>query len=116
MSDVPSVVILKPSYVAEKGDTITIECNVESNLNVISVYWLHNISGVVTTIYGSGTTKYSGSSPLVPSLTVSDVDFIDIGLYTCIAENSIGTGTSAPVLLNVIERVRGMIIYMGGKK
>ena len=69
----------------------------------------------MTTIYGSETTKYSGSSPLVPSLTVSNVDFTDIGLYTCIAENNIGTGTSAPVLLNVIERVRGMIIYMGKK-
>ena len=116
VSDVPSVVILKPSYVAEKGDTITIECNVESNLNVISVYWLHNISGVVKTIYGSETTKYSGSSPLVPSLTVSGVDFTDIGLYTCIAENSIGTGTSASVPLNVIERVRGTIYYLYREK
>jgi hypothetical protein len=76
----------------------------------ISVYWLHNISGVVKTIYGSETTKYSGSSPLVPSLTVSGVDFTDIGLYTCIAENSIGTGTLL-VQENGVPRESGILTH-----
>ena len=102
----PSVVIIKPSYTVENEESLRIECVVESNLQVQAVFWIHNNSGLVKTIYGNET-GYSGSLPISPSLTISNIDFEHKGWYTCLAVNEIGTGSSAPVIVNVIERIRG---------
>ncbi|XP_052062340.1 hemicentin-1-like [Mytilus californianus] len=109
VSDVPSVVILKPSYIVENEDSVTIECIVESTIEIDNVYWIHNSSGEIKTIYGNSTDdKYSGSSPKVPSLTITSSDFSDEGLYTCIAVNDIGPGSSAAVFVDIVEKIRDL--------
>ncbi|CAG2234906.1 HMCN [Mytilus edulis] len=109
VSDVPSVVILKPSYIVENEDSFTIECIVESTIKINNVYWIHNSSGVIKTLHGNSTDdRYSGSSLFVPSLTITYAEFSDEGQYTCVAVNDIGSGSSAAVFVDIVAKIRDL--------
>ncbi|XP_063428599.1 hemicentin-1-like isoform X2 [Mytilus trossulus] len=98
----PTVIVPQPSYSITIGDSITLVCNVTSNLPVTSVQWERNIGGSVTTITSTtNTNKYSGSTPTTPSLTIFNGAQSNSGDYTCFATNSVGTGQSTGTTLSV---------------
>ncbi|RUS78515.1 hypothetical protein EGW08_013727, partial [Elysia chlorotica] len=83
-------------------------CTVSATPAPTDVFWTRAGSGRVDT-ENSGTTdqglsKLSGGSVDSPSLVIRSVDRGDAGAYTCVARNSIGTGSSPTVTLTVTYR------------
>ena len=73
-----------------------------SNLPITNIFWQMNIAGTTTTITSdTNTIKYSGSTSNNPSLEIFNTDLNDTGEYTCFASNSVGTGESSVITLNV---------------
>ncbi|XP_062608381.1 uncharacterized protein LOC134270209 [Saccostrea cucullata] len=80
------------SMTVSVGSPAIIYCTVSGS--VLSVFWQYQKSGVTTNVDITNTTKYSGSTPTRPSLTIYNVQISDVGNYRCLAINSIGTGQS----------------------
>ncbi|XP_061180375.1 uncharacterized protein LOC133188916 [Saccostrea echinata] len=85
-------VIIGQSLTVSVGSSATITCSVSGNVS--SVFWQYQRSGVTTNVDIANTTKYIGSNPTTPSLTIHDVQISDVGNYRCLAVNSVGTGQS----------------------
>lgn len=90
-------------YTVQHASSVTLTCFVEVNEEypVYYVYWEHNNAGVITKI-DNGTKGMSGSTVETPSLTILFTTPSESGLYVCAATNSIGTGNTSPITLNVI--------------
>ncbi|XP_052061302.1 hemicentin-1-like [Mytilus californianus] len=104
IGDIPTVVILNPPYTVSYGETITIQCQVTATPSANNIIWTKTINGVDTLInVASSNGKYSGSTVDSPSLTITNANIKnDEGNYVCSATNSLGTGQSASVFLDVI--------------
>ncbi|XP_071159618.1 hemicentin-1-like isoform X13 [Mytilus edulis] len=99
---VPTVQVQQPSYSVTTGSSVTLVCTVTSTLTVNDVYWQRNINGNIAQIRSTtNTNKYSGSNSGTPSLTIFNADQSDVGIYTCFATNSVGTGQSTTTQLSV---------------
>ncbi|XP_063405028.1 uncharacterized protein LOC134688340 [Mytilus trossulus] len=103
----PTVTIPQSSYSVIIGSSVTLTCNVTSDLDIISVTWRRTTENnseplFITVLSGEiSSSKYSGSNSSSPSLTISYVDKQDQGAYTCIATNEDGTGNSSATFLIV---------------
>ncbi|VDI76862.1 hemicentin [Mytilus galloprovincialis] len=103
---VPTVQVQQPSYSVTTGSSVTLVCTVTSTLTVNDVYWQRNIGGNIAQIRSTtNTNKYSGSNSGTPSLTIFNADQSDVGIYTCFATNSVGTGQSTTTQLSVTGTV-----------
>lgn len=112
----PTVTIPKSSYSVIIGRSVTLTCNVTSDLYITSVTWRRITENnseplFITVLPGEiSSSKYSGSNSSSPSLTISYADKQDQGAYTCIATNEDGTGNSSATFLVVRGRFKESII------
>ena len=81
------------------GESITLECTVESNPEHTSVNWKQLINGIYRSIIFSE--KYGGSTVASPSLTINSVEKKLAGSYVCTAANANGLGVSTQINLVV---------------
>ena len=98
----PNVTIGSTNYQALVGSSQILECNITADPAVDSVYWEVEVGGLVMTINTSDTSKYSGSTPTDPSLTINSIAFSDEGNYKCYTTNIAGTSNSSQAALDVI--------------
>ncbi|CAG2239189.1 HMCN [Mytilus edulis] len=100
---VPIVQISFLRYEVNFSSSITLGCSVVSNPALLQVYWRKTLGGTTSNIdvTNSGG-KYSGSTLLIPSLTINNAALSDEANYTCYATNSVGTGQSATTSLDVV--------------
>lgn len=81
---------------------MTLQCLVTSTLDVSTVYWTRQGKQFTRTIkFTTDANKYSGTTPITPSLTIFNAGQNDVGIYTCYATNGVGTGRSATTVLDV---------------
>ncbi|OWF35465.1 Hemicentin-1 [Mizuhopecten yessoensis] len=97
---IPNVQVTQASYSVTKGGTITLECTVSGVPAATSVSWKRTSGGTETTV-STSPAKYSGSTPTVPSLTITGAESVDAATYVCTATNSVGAGTSTQTSLSV---------------
>ncbi|CAC5377795.1 HMCN [Mytilus coruscus] len=98
---IPVVNITKSQYSVTVGSSVIMVCTVSANPVHTLVYWQKDVNGVATNINLSQTSKYSGSTMTSPSLTILNAVIADQGYYKCSAQNSVGTGTSSQIFLDV---------------
>ncbi|KAK3107564.1 hypothetical protein FSP39_017383 [Pinctada imbricata] len=103
LGSVPSVFIPVTSYTGIHGNQVTLACTITSQPPAYSVKWKRILSGGgTTTLDPSGSSKYSNGNPVIPSLTITDLDQSDEGNYFCEAANVVGTGVSSTTFLDVV--------------
>ncbi|XP_071134354.1 uncharacterized protein [Mytilus edulis] len=106
----PIVTIPQSSYSVIIGDTVTLACNVTSDLDFVDfVSWEKRNADLPELILdfnkiSSLSTKYSGSNYSTPSLTIFNVDKSDEGNYMCFAAGYDGIGNSSVIVLTVVGR------------
>jgi hypothetical protein len=83
------------------GNDVTLVCIITSTLSYTEVKWVKAVNNVRKGVVIDGS-KYSGSTVNSPSLTIHRVDSSDVGYYTCYGSNSVGTGQSQEVHLDVV--------------
>ncbi|GFO02841.1 titin [Plakobranchus ocellatus] len=102
VTSIPTVSVSPPpSSVTEGSSQLTLTCTVTSSPAPTSVAWL---KGGVTLVTSNNPSKYQGGTVVNPSLTIRNVERSDAGAYTCVVTNSVGTGSSGAVQLNVVYR------------
>ena len=77
-------------------ETTTLTCEVTSDPMHSSVQWLKNFQIIATDNH-----TYIGGTLASPSLRINDVRYEDEGNYICTATNSVGTGRSSAIMLQV---------------
>ena len=80
----PSITVPTQEYQLAPGTDMNLACTVQASPVATVVYWKKN---GVTISPGSGVTLAS------PSLTISNADESDLGIYECCAENTFNTVT-----------------------
>jgi hypothetical protein len=98
--DPPTVTVPEREYVVEVGNEITLECGVEANPPESTAYWRKLVNGEWIDV-DTSVSRYSPVSPFSPSLTITNVDTSDEGMYKCFADNEVGTGASQQTSLRV---------------
>lgn len=90
-------------YEVPYGNSVKLKCIVKTNgkFPVKNINWHFNNTGVITTI-NSSTQGIAGSSLKNPSLSILFATTSESGVYTCLATNTIATGTSSPIIMSVI--------------
>ncbi|CAG2238632.1 unnamed protein product [Mytilus edulis] len=84
--DILQTTISKEYYVAIKGQDITLECKIKTELPNRDLSWLKGSN----MLRSYRIEKYSGGSLSEPSLTIKNIDRNDAGYYTCKLENAFG--------------------------
>ncbi|XP_069107388.1 basement membrane-specific heparan sulfate proteoglycan core protein-like [Argopecten irradians] len=107
--NVPTVTISQAAYTVITGQTVTLGCTVSASPPHTSVYWQRIDSGVTTTLNIDGI-KYSGSTVISPSLTITSAGSNDASDYTCSATNAVGTGTSGQTTLTVTGGIPAVLV------
>ena len=86
----PVVTIAPVNVTVNETDEVIIRCSYESNpSNLVKVRWYHNGKMIDTM-----ESRYEGGSLRQPSLKIRSVTKTDIGTYSCVLENDLGSGTS----------------------
>ncbi|XP_052081097.1 hemicentin-1-like [Mytilus californianus] len=98
---IPTVKIARKSYKIHRGQNVTIECNITSTPNHTDVYWLKTSNGLSSKVK-THTQRVHGGTVAVPSLTILNTGTNDSRLYTCYAQNIVGTGSSEYTNLTVV--------------
>ena len=89
------------AYTAVIAQPITLLCAIVANPDANTVFWQKtDAQGNYRTVPLVGN-KYSGSNVNFPSLTIQDSHTSDAGNYRCAATNSVGTGYSSAIRLDV---------------
>ncbi|KAJ8034743.1 Protein turtle-like B [Holothuria leucospilota] len=96
----PAFVISMPSHIyAARGEPVSIPCNSDAKPSVLRVLWRRNQREIAV----SQSSRYSIAEDF--SLTIHDTQYSDVGAYSCIPYNTVGTdGPSDAAVLRVIER------------
>lgn len=99
---VPTVSVLQSSYSVSPGNTVILQCLINSTLPVTYVYWERYIEGITKIIsFTTDTNKYSGSTSTTPSLTIFHASQSDAGNYKCFANNGVGKGHSTTTSMSI---------------
>ncbi|OWF54256.1 Hemicentin-1 [Mizuhopecten yessoensis] len=119
VQDVPTVTVSAGNLIVTAGDNVTLGCNVTGYPNVTEVYWQRMVNGGEPETLAINGVDYTGVTLDDPSLTIITVDIADGAVYTCRANNSLGTGRSAYVNLMVqdvptVTVSSGNLIVMAG--
>lgn len=89
-------------YSVNIGNSITLQCNVQSNPLHTNVKW-QKIDGNGNAVDVDMTNnRYTGSKVNSPSLIISNTISGDQGGYICLATNIVGTGQSRQTFLTVV--------------
>ncbi|XP_067674212.1 hemicentin-1-like isoform X2 [Haliotis asinina] len=96
----PRVSSLDEALIADTGDDVTILCTIDANPNVTSVTW-NMLNGSSKEPVDMSDSRYTGSTPVSPSLSIDSLIPDDAGRYQCEGENAIGPGTGSYVTLTV---------------
>jgi hypothetical protein len=83
------------------GNDVTLVCTITSIPSYNEVKWDKGMHGIPTEVV-IDSNKYTGSTVNTPSLTIHSADSSDVGYYTCYGTNSVGTGQSQEVHLDVV--------------
>lgn len=97
-SDVPKVDVPLTSYTVDHGNDVSLSCTVYSLPQHTSVYWIKETERGKL-VLNHGTTGTIGMTVGNPSLSLKPAATTDSGLYTCLAFNVIGTGSSRTITL-----------------
>ncbi|XP_076095861.1 basement membrane-specific heparan sulfate proteoglycan core protein-like [Mytilus galloprovincialis] len=109
-----TVTVPQSSYSVNYGQSVQLVCTVSGTPAVRNVYWQKIANNVQTNINSNtNLNKYSGSITGTPSLTILNADINDVGLYTCYATNSVGTGQSQQTQLSVVGNVPSVTVGQG---
>lgn len=104
-SDIPLVDVILTTITVKHGDDVALLCTVDSIPQHTVVYWIKETEkGDI--VLNHGTTGTIGMTVSNPSLSLKPASITDSGLYTCLASNIIGTGTSRPISLKGNIRIR----------
>ncbi|XP_052061300.1 hemicentin-1-like isoform X5 [Mytilus californianus] len=100
IGSIPQVTV--PSTVSVNiGSTATLSCSVQANPTHTSVSWQRIDGNNQATTITIDNNKYSGATVNNPTLTITNVQMSDRLNYVCFATNSVGTGQSGTLFLNV---------------
>lgn len=83
----PSITVPTQEYRLAPGTNMTLACTVQANPAVIDIFWKKNGYTISTS------SKYTGDTHVRPSLTISNPDESDLGIYECCATNTFNTET-----------------------
>ncbi|CAG2240336.1 COL6A [Mytilus edulis] len=97
----PVVSIPKREYTGDMSTQVTLECVVVANPPETTVYWRREDRGEMVDV-DTRSSRYSRASPSSPSLTITNLDTSDTGMYQCFADNPVGTGQSQQTSLRVL--------------
>ncbi|XP_046581967.1 hemicentin-1-like [Haliotis rubra] len=86
--------------IADTGDTVTIPCTIDANPNVTAVTW-NMLNGSSQQPVDMSDSRYTGSTPGSPSMSIDSLTPEDAGRYQCNCENAIGTGSGSYVTLTI---------------
>ncbi|XP_060075588.1 mucin-17-like [Ylistrum balloti] len=101
LTDIPTVTVLVRNITAIAGDNVTLACNVTGTPVVTDVFWQRIVSGgEIETLVVDGV-RYTGVTPGDPSLRIISVAISDSAVYICKANNSVGTGSSNLITLEI---------------
>ena len=85
------------------GNQVTLGCSVVANPAHFRVFWRKIKDGATTDIdVASSNGKYAGSTVSAPSLVINNASLNDQASYVCLAENSVGIGSSTTTVLSVL--------------
>jgi hypothetical protein len=98
---VPSISVGQRSYSIFVGSNVLLSCSVSGNPVVTNVFWTVTRNGFTTTVSTSGNSRYSNGDVNTPSLTLTNAQQVDTGVFICKAQNSAGTTDSDPITLTV---------------
>ena len=96
----PTVTASSLTYSSVTGQSITLGCSVSANPDVNLVFWQVLSNGQYVSLSLSGG-KYTGSTVNSPSLTILNSQSGDTATYRCGATNTVGTGYSSGISLQV---------------
>ncbi|VDI64014.1 hemicentin [Mytilus galloprovincialis] len=83
------------------GSTATLTCSIQANPTHNSISWQRIDGNNQATTITIDNNKYSGATVNNPTLTITNVQMSDRVNYVCFATNSVGTGQSGSLFLNV---------------
>ncbi|XP_048778626.2 hemicentin-1-like isoform X2 [Ostrea edulis] len=101
----PSVSVSQTSYSIFVGSSVTMDCSVSGNPAINNVFWSVTRNGFTNTVSTTGGSRYSNGDINNPSLTLSNAQQSDTGVFTCKAQNAAGTTDSNPITLTVTGTV-----------
>lgn len=101
----------KPQYSGDSGNQTTLECEIQAEPRATSVYWKKLVASQMIKVDTSDS-RFSGSSPSEPSLTITGLQSADTGVYQCFAENAVGTGSSEETDLRVLCKFKHLSLYI----
>ncbi|VDH98908.1 Hypothetical predicted protein [Mytilus galloprovincialis] len=97
----PVIEVSEMSYITQRQQSVTLLCEVSSDLPLTKLLWEKNFS----LIEKNNERKFSGGNIQCPSLTIKDAEPTDKGSYVCYATNDIGTTQSSSIDLQFEETV-----------
>ncbi|XP_069133957.1 serine-rich adhesin for platelets-like isoform X31 [Argopecten irradians] len=97
---IPVVTIQQPTYSVITGQSVTLTCVVTATPQHTTVFWQRVVNGQSQSITIDNS-KYSGATVSSPSITISNAEAADGGVYICFATNIVGTGQSSQTTLTV---------------
>ena len=89
-SDPPIIELTKTEFEVNVSESVTFTCDTKPYPRVINLVWEKEIDGVTT---------YINTGHMSNSLTLTNVDLEDSGIYRCIANNSAGSTNMSFTLL-----------------
>lgn len=98
---IPTVTVPLSRYTVNIGSSVTIQCTYTANPAATSVIWEKTVANRVTEILTTNN-KYYGSTTQSPSLLINNIDESDEAYYVCKVTNSIGTGNSSLIFIDVL--------------
>ncbi|XP_061169583.1 hemicentin-1-like [Saccostrea echinata] len=101
IGNVPSITVTQTSYNVFVGSNVTLACSVSGNPPVTNVFWTVTRNGITQNVLTSGGSRFSNGNINIPSLTLTNAQQGDSGVFICKAQNSAGTSDGSGITLTV---------------